>query len=77
MTYQIGVEPTRFDILTHISGVAFANAWKSKVAGTLFGVSVNFISLRDLIANKRATGREVDAEQLEHLEREVKKNDTT
>jgi hypothetical protein len=47
MTYQIGVEPSRVDILTHISGVDFASAWKNRVPAALFGVSVHFISLRD------------------------------
>jgi predicted nucleotidyltransferase len=67
ITYQIGIEPVRIDILTHISGVKFADAWKNKVASTFFGLPVHFISLSDLIANKRAAGRSSDLEQLEHL----------
>lgn len=74
MTYQIGIEPARADILTHISGVVFADARRNKVSGTLFGVPVNFISLPDLIANKRATGRSSDIEQLADLLAEMKKN---
>jgi predicted nucleotidyltransferase len=73
MTYQIGVEPIRIDILTHVSGVTFGAAWQNRVAGTFFGLPVHFISLSDLIANKRAAGRTTDLEQLEQLLRELGK----
>jgi len=73
MTYQIGVAPIRIDILTRISGIQFAEAWQNRVAGTFFGLSVHFISLGDLIINKRAAGRSSDLEQLEHLQKETSK----
>jgi hypothetical protein len=44
LTYQIGVEPVRIDILTHISGVEFSDAWPNCVASIMFGVPVYFIS---------------------------------
>lgn len=62
--YQIGVQPIRVDILTSISGCHFPDAWSRRVAGVMFGVPVNFISLSDLIVNKRASGRNSD---LQHL----------
>jgi predicted nucleotidyltransferase len=65
MTYQIGVAPVRIDILTRISGIQFAEAWTNRVASTFFGLPVYFISLRDLIINKKAAGRSSDLEQLE------------
>ncbi len=74
MTYQIGVAPVRIDILTHISGIQFAQAWQRRVASTFFGLPVYFISLDDLIINKRAAGRTADLEQLESLQRESKRN---
>lgn len=67
LTYQIGVAPIRIDVLTHITGVEFSTAWKDRVSGTIFGIPVPFISLDDLIANKRATGRSSDLEQLKHI----------
>lgn len=73
MTYQIGVAPVRIDILTHISGIQFAQAWQNRVASTFFGLPVHFISLDDLIINKRAAGRTSDFEQLEHLQIERSK----
>ena len=67
LTYQIGIAPVRIDILTGITGVEFGAAWEGRVPGSVFGVPVHFISLRELIANKQATGRSSDIEQLEHI----------
>jgi len=64
IVYQIGVAPIRIDILTELTGVAFSQAWKSRVSSTFFGIPVNFISLDDLIANKQALGRTSDANDL-------------
>ena len=49
------------------AGIEFPAAWKDRVAGTFFGVSVHFISLDHLIANKQARGRSTDLEQLKHI----------
>jgi hypothetical protein len=54
----------RIDILTEITGVKFPDAWTKKVESTFFGVPVHFISLDDLIANKRALGRDGDLKDL-------------
>ncbi len=71
ITYQIGVAPIRIDILTQITGVEFSAAWKRRVSGTIFGIPVPFISLDDLVANKHATGRSSDLEQLKRLSKEA------
>lgn len=72
LAYQIGIAPVRIDILTHITGVEFSAAWKDRVVGSLFGVPVQFISVSQLIANKQATGRSSDLEQLEHIRGKAK-----
>ena len=64
VVYQIGIAPVRIDILTEITGVEFTDAWLKKVESTFFGVPVRFISLDDLIANKRALGRDSDLKDL-------------
>lgn len=64
LVYQIGIAPVRIDILTEITGVEFADAWTKRVASTFFGVPVHFISLDDLMANKRALGRGSDLKDL-------------
>lgn len=66
VVYQIGIAPVRIDILTGITGVQFPDAWKRRVASTFFGVPVNFISLDDLAANKKALGRSSDLKDLKH-----------
>lgn len=65
VVYQIGVAPVRIDILTEVTGVEFADAWPRRVASTLFGIPVHFISFEDLVTNKRALGRSSDLEDLE------------
>ena len=57
---QLGVEPNRIDLLTGISGVDFASAWKQRVVGALSGITVNLISRDLLIQNKRAAKRDKD-----------------
>jgi predicted nucleotidyltransferase len=64
VVYQIGVAPVRIDILTEITGVEFAGAWAKRVASTFFGLRVHFISLDDLLTNKRALGRSSDLKDL-------------
>lgn len=75
LTYQIGIAPVRVDILTQITGVEFNSAWNDRVQGSIFGVPVHFISLGWLIANKQATGRTSDLEQLEHIRKKAKSSE--
>jgi hypothetical protein len=64
VVYQIGIAPVRIDLLTEITGVEFAEAWKKRVGSSFFGVPVHFLSLDDLMANKRALGRPNDLKDL-------------
>src|SRR5437879_4355035 len=50
IVYQIGVAPVRIDILTHITGLNFPDAWRNRVEGSFFGVPIHFLSLDDLVA---------------------------
>ena len=77
VVYQIGVAPVRIDISTHIDGVKFSTAWRKRATGKMFGVSVNFISLRDLIRNKRAMGRRLDLDDLANLAPRAKRSRRT
>ena len=67
--FQIGVEPSRIDILTEISGVIFSDAWERKISIEMNGCSMGVIGLEDLIKNKRAAGRAKDIADVETLER--------
>ena len=66
---QLGYEPVRIDIMTGISGVSFDHAYKNKVQGKLGQQSVYFISLQDLIVNKKASDRTQDKADAELLEK--------
>lgn len=70
MVYQIGVPPRRVDILTGISGVSFAAAWKGRASADLEGHTVHFIGREALILNKRSTGRLKDLADVESLEQQ-------
>ncbi len=72
VVYQIGVAPLRVDILTEITAVEFSDAWQRKVAGSFFGVPVQFISLDDLVTNKRALSRDNDLTDLKRNSNEAK-----
>ncbi len=64
---RMGVPPMRIEVLTEIDGVSFAECYAVREVATLDGQPVNLISLRHLRANKRASGRHKDLDDLEHL----------
>ena len=66
---EIGREPMKIQVLTGIDGVAFESCYVRKVEFTDEGLSIPFISLDDLIANKAATPRAKDKIDLEELKR--------
>src|ERR1051326_659423 len=47
VVYQIGISPSRIDILIEITEVEFANAWKNRVPSTFFGVPVHLLARRE------------------------------
>jgi len=50
--FQIGVAPRRVDIITHIDGVIFKDAHKTKEVIEIEGLQVPFLSKENLIKNK-------------------------
>lgn len=66
---QLGYEPNRIDVLTDISGVWFEPAWENKVKAHYGNQPSYFISIDDLIANKKASNRTKDKSDLELLEK--------
>ena len=70
--FQIGVAPRRIDIITTASGLRFEEAFAHSVAVDVEGIEVHVPAIRDLIRNKRASGRTkdlADAEALEDIEK--------
>lgn len=64
----LGSAPQAVDILNHIAGLDFEEAWTSRMMGTLFGSEVAFLSKEDFIKSKRAAGRKKDLLDLAILE---------
>ena len=56
----VGQPPQRIDVLRRIDGVAADDVVAHAVETSFGGVGVKMISLEDLIANKRASGRPQD-----------------
>jgi hypothetical protein len=68
IVYQMGVPPGRIDLLTELTGVAFADAWPNRVRRPFGDLEVDFIDRATFVRNKRATGRLKDLSDLEGLE---------
>jgi predicted nucleotidyltransferase len=67
---QIGVPPNRIDLMTSVSGVPdFGAAWSRRKRATFSGVWVDVVGLEDLLANKRASGRDKDLVDIRELGR--------
>ena len=64
---RMGLPPVRIELLTSISGVSFQDAFSRRVRGVIDGIDINLISLADLKANKKASGRLKDLSDLEQL----------
>ena len=66
---QLGNAPLRIDLMTSISGIGFKSAYENRVTGNYFNIDANFISLNDLIINKKSSKREKDSEDLRWIKK--------
>lgn len=64
---RMGFEPMRLEIFTRIPGVQFAECYERRVFVKIGRMQVPFIGLEDLKANKKASGRLKDLQDLEEL----------
>lgn len=75
--FKIGMEPLDLDIFNHITGVSYIEAEKNMIPFKYSDtITVNYISLNDLIVNKMLTGRsrdKVDVEELQKINKLKKK----
>jgi hypothetical protein len=58
----------RLDVQTSTPGIIFQEAWARRVTMNYKGQALEVVSLNDLIASKRASGRDVDLEDVRILE---------
>lgn len=64
---RMGIEPTRIELLTEISGCDFAECYANRLQCLLDDVPVNIISRSDLIKNKIKSGRLKDMDDVQKL----------
>ena len=70
---RIGNEPMRLEVCNKIDGVSFGKCYENKIVSNIEGLEIKFISMSDLIKNKKSTRRKkdkADAEELLKLKRE-------
>lgn len=57
---RMGVEPVKIEILNYLKGVDFQDAYERRETRPVEDIHFDLISLVDLLANKRAVGRDKD-----------------
>ncbi len=67
-TLRLGEPPLQIDLLLQLSGVEYEPVRRGAIEGCYGQVAVRFMNLPDLIANKRAAGREKDLADVRALE---------
>jgi hypothetical protein len=70
--FQIGLPPSRIDILTGISGLSFDAAWPNRMEIELEGLRLAVIGREDFVRNKRSTGRPRDLADIAMLDEATK-----
>jgi hypothetical protein len=60
LIFQIGVVPSRIDIITEIDGVTFGDAWATRMTAVVEGRDVPVLGREALLRNKKASGRTKD-----------------
>ncbi len=64
---QLGYPPLRIDLLTEIDGVTFDDSFKNRKEVTIDNLKVNFIGYKDLLKNKKESGRPRDVDDIDNL----------
>ena len=64
---QMGNPPLRIDLLTGIDGVTFAECYSRRKHLKIADLEFNFIAFADLLANKKASGRAKDLEDIANM----------
>jgi hypothetical protein len=62
--FQIGLPPSRIDVLSSVSGLTFDDAWRNRVHVAVEDLTVPVIGRADFVTNKRASGRPKDLSDL-------------
>ena len=65
-----GADPS-IDIIVNLIAMNFTDCWDRRLTTQTDGIPVNFISIRDLITNKEASGRPMDLVDVERLKKRI------
>jgi len=65
---QLGLPPSRIDLLTSIDGVDFDACYARRVMMNIAGIELPIIGVEEFRANKRAAGRAKDLADPESLD---------
>jgi hypothetical protein len=68
LVFQLGIEPSRIDILMGLKDLDFDACYERKAVATIGDAEIYFISIDDLIFNKQLTGRPQDLVDVEKLQ---------
>lgn len=68
VVFQIGVSPSRIDLLTSITAVSFDEAWHNRIHVRVADRSVPTIGKEDFLRNKRSVGRPRDLADVADIE---------
>ncbi len=66
--FRMGRSPIRIEILNQASGIDFQSCYKNRKVISVDGVDISIISVKDLVTNKAASGREKDVADLKNIE---------
>lgn len=70
MVFQIGLVPSRIDIITQIDGVQFNEAWCEHKTIEIENLKIPVIGKTQLLVNKQSTGRPKDRNDARWLQDE-------
>ena len=76
LVFQIGIEPSRVDILMGLKDLVFDDCWRRKDTATIDDIEIYFIGISDLIRNKQLVGRPQDLLDVKNLELKIKEFET-
>ena len=68
LIFQVGLPPSRVDVITSIEAVEFDEAWAQRKEVIVEGLKVSVLSRAHLLQNKKAAGRPQDIADVERLE---------
>jgi predicted nucleotidyltransferase len=66
---RMGIAPFKLEVITHIDGVKFADCYARQIETFIDGSKVKVIGIDDLLANKKASGRPKDINDVLELEK--------